>query len=325
MISSHLQKIPLPDASTLWANQDYGIRANEEFTRYDTRTTLERASDRGQTWMHGTEYSLSAATKRISSAIQGSDAPQFDDSTTIGKTGSKALFIFYHGLNGQPSLWNNHISYVETHPKIDHVAFEIPEAGNCSFDDSPFYSLLERIVDWTVRNPFMPIVLFGQSLGSRVATFFEILLRERAPNTPVHVSLTGAVLFGSKTVNAVALDKLHSCLPSYNIYEDLSYGSETSKQLLSDARAPLAEHVAPRYYAMYAPFHDHHVYSLGSALPIINPDKQASKKERHYIVFNYGHNAIPLGVCQTQIIGAVKWIKEMKNKRNEAGFINETP
>jgi hypothetical protein len=192
------------------------------------------------------------------------------------------------------------------------LALAVPEQCVCSLEDNRFESLLERIVDWTKRNPLKPVAFFGQSNGSRIAAYFDTLLREHAPQTPVHGSLTGAVLFGSEMVSKTNVDVLAELKSGYNVYKDLSFGSEIAKRLLKSVREPLKDGVAPRYYVMYAPYHDHHVYSPGSALPIINPDKQSSKTEEHYIVYNYGHNAIPLGVREEQILKCIKWMNQMQ-------------
>jgi hypothetical protein len=225
----------------------------------------------------------------------------------------------FHGLNGQPSLWNDHVVRLSKHDGLDVFVPEIPQAGNCHIEGDAFHKLLDRIVNWTIRNPLKPVAFFGQSNGSRVATRFEIWLRKSAPTTPVFVSLTGAVLFGSKTIEmltgAISLGTVSAFMPGYNVYQDLNYGSEPAKNLLRDIREPLARNVAKRYYAMYTPFHDHHVHSLGSALPIINPDKQESKEEHHYIVFNYGHNAIPTALVEQQISEYLKWMKNLSDYR----------
>src|SRR5262249_9331287 len=204
-------KIPAPDEQTIWIDKPYGIRDNHEFVRYDDRGFMQKTSDYTQALKHGAEYSWSAGTKRLQAVITGSIPSRFDDESIIGRTGSLGLILLFHGLHGQPSLWDDHLALLAKFPEFDSLALEIPEAGVCSLDEPPFYSLLERIVDWTTCNPQKPIALFGQSNGSRVAAYFETLLREKAPKSPVHVSLTGAVLYGSATVKAVALDKLYDC------------------------------------------------------------------------------------------------------------------
>lgn len=307
-------KIPAPDFSTLWENEEYGIRADAEFQRYDHRSFNARVVNLANTNFNGLLYSKDAGCKRLISSIVPTHAAQFGERTPIGKTDSLGLVIFFHGLHGQPSLWDSHVEQLK-HLPLDIYVPQIPEAGVCDLRDPLFDYLLERIVDWTKRNPLQPIALFGQSNGSRVATHFEFMLREKAPATAVHVSLTAGVLFGSKVVEAVGLDAIHASLKpsSYNIYADLTYASPSSKTLLTNARTALANNVAPRFYTMYAAFHDHHVYSLGSALPVINPNQQLGKKESHYIIFNHGHNSAPLGVTDKQIAKCVKWLSAHAN------------
>lgn len=307
-------KISAPDQNTLWDNEEYGIRSKEEFEKYDKRTIPQMGLDFLDAQKHGIAYQSSSISKRIAATISEIKPPQFDDKSEIGKTNAKGLIILFHGLNGQPTLWNDHLDSLSKYPDFDSIALAVPEAGVCSLEDTRFESLLERIVDWTKRNPLKPVAFFGQSNGSRVAANFETLLREHAPKTPVHVSLTGAVLFGSEMVSKTNIDILAELKSGYNVYKDLSYGSEMSKRLLKAVREPLKEGVAPRYYVMYAPYHDHHVYSPGSALPIINPSKQSSKTEKHYMIYNYGHNSIPLGVREKQIQKCIKWMIRMGKK-----------
>lgn len=308
MSACSIVKIPPPDGETLWLKHAYGIRHDEEFDRYDPRNVLEKTLNYAQVLGHGAEYTAEAITKRLIASARGLVSNKFDDQTPIGKADSLGLVILFHGLHGQPSLWDYHVEELNSFVEFDILPLEVPEAGVCSLDDPPFEILLNRIVKWTEEHPLKPIAFFGQSNGSRVAAYYETLLRERAPTTPVHVSLTGGVLYGSLTINAVALHKWHDYFEGYNIYQDLAFGSKAAKALLAKVRAPLKEGVAERYYTMYAPYYDHHVYSLGSALPIINSHQQPTKKERHYVVFNYGHNAIPIGVMDKQIHKCIKWM-----------------
>jgi pimeloyl-ACP methyl ester carboxylesterase len=306
-------KIPPPDSHTLWENERFGIRADKEFARYESRSNMSKVFDYMSVCFHALKYTMEAGYKRLDSMINTKQISEFDDNESIGKTGSIALVILFHGLHGQSSVWDNHIDQLKDYHEIDVLTPEIPEAGQSDIDSEPFSCLLNRIIDWTKRNPLKPIVLFGQSNGSRVATHYEILLREKAPSTPVLVSLTAAVLFGSVMINTFKFDSLYSLISDkYNIYDDLNYGSEKSKNLIDEVRKPIKDHVAPRHYSMYAPYHDHHVHSLGSALPIINPDKQSGKTEDHYVIYGYGHNAAPTGIFPIQIDECINWIKKMQ-------------
>lgn len=308
-----LVKIPPPDSQTLWKNKQFGIRADNEFARYESRSNMSQILDYVSVCFHALKYTMEAGYKRFDSIINTKQISKFDDKESIGKTGSIALVILFHGLHGQSSVWDNHITKLNDYPAIDVIAPEIPEAGQSDINSESFNCLLDRIIDWTKRNPFKPIVLFGQSNGSRVAAHYEILLREKAPSTPVLVSLTAAVLFGSVIINTFKLDTLYSLISDkYNIYDDLNYGNEKAKNLLDELRKPIKEHVAPRHYSMYAPYHDHHVHSLGSALPIISPDKQPTKTEDHYVIYSYGHNATPTGIFPIQIDECIKWISKMQ-------------
>jgi len=305
----NVKKIPHPDEMTVWEDRNFGIRADVEFARYEARSYGGIISDFAAAQLQGLIYTCENAYKRTYVKMSGTQYATFEEDAPLGKAGSVGLVILFHGLNGQPSVWNKHIAFFSEHPEIDCIAPEIPEAGNCSLEIPSFDVMLQKIVAWALQHPLKPIVLFGQSFGSRVATHFEYQLRSHVPTTPVHLFLSGAVLYGSKTVANTGFDQLYSYLrPEYNVFEDLQYGSETSKRLIGNARAPLEDGVAEREYTMFAPYYDHHVYSLGSALPILCPGNQPLKKERHYIVYNCGHNAIPTFIWEKQLTKCLKWI-----------------
>lgn len=306
-------EVPPPDENTKWENLEYGIRDLSAFSDFDERGLLEKTANFGQTIFHGAVYTVTNLNKHIKERLNALSPSKFDEDTLIGKDGSHGLAIFLHGLNGHPSLWDEHIAYFLSHTEIDVIAPEIPEQGNCDMQGANFIKFLDRIVDWTKRNPTKPITFFGQSNGTLVAALFEVWLREKAPKTPVYVSLSGPVLFGSKMVSQLKplLDFAANLRFDFNVFSVLDHESNTVSTLLAKVREPLGEGVAERHYVMYAPFHDHYVYSLGSALPILNPSKQATKKERHYIIFNYGHNAIPTGILGPQIDKCIKWMRKM--------------
>jgi len=80
--------------------------------------------------------------------------------------------------------------------------------------------------------------------------------------------------------------------------------------LVKRVRKPLAEGVACRAYEMYAAYHDHLVHCMGSALPIINPNNEPNKRERHYVIRTHGHNAAPLGVASQEVAKCMKWMQK---------------
>lgn len=317
MNSLHLIEVPRPDQNTRWISQEFGIRKRKEFLRYENYTVIEKVQDFFSTQLHGADYTLSSAKKRLDSKLHPIQFAQFDDKTPIGKTDKvekMGLAILFHGLNGQANLWDEHVALFKKHPEVDVLAPEVPDEGHQSLFDTTTTALLGRIVDWTKDNPGKPIALFGQSNGTRFALLFEILLRENAPKSPVHVSLTSGVLYGT------ILIQIANATCSFNLVspinrKELALGSPTPKELVGEARKPLPEGVAERDYVMYAPKHDVLVPNTGSALPILVCDGQKLKKEKHYLVTNYGHNALVKGLdlSQKQIADCISWMKIQNN------------
>lgn len=245
--------------------------------------------------------------------------PKFDDQTPIGSTDKAkkiGLVVLFHGLNGQPSLWNGHVCELLKHSGVDLFVPEVPEAGHTRLADTASKVLLRRIVDWTKRNPGLPVALCGQSNGSRYPILFEPKLRKKAPTTPVHVSLTAGVVYGTSTVD------LANTLVQTDLYphrsfgklsrancKELAFGNDIARKQIRDVRKPLAPGVACRDYVMYSPIHDVLVPDTGSGLPILVLKGQKSKQEKHYIVTNYGHNAMVTALAERQIEYIVTWMK----------------
>lgn len=326
MTSLQFIEVPRPDQNTIWASKEFGIRSRSEFEKYIPRNFIQKVGDLGTAWASGGYYTVSAAAKRVSAQYTKLQAPKFDDTTPVGtdfKVDKLGLALLFHGLNGQPSVWDNHISLLKKN-ELDIYAPEVPDGGHKSIEDETSYILLNRIVDWTKRNPGKPICIFGQSNGSRLALLFEVWLRTKAPETPVYVSLTAGVLFGTSganvTNNLLRTDGSNSSIISGMISQEngleLPFGSDMARKLVGEARKPLEKGTAERHYCLYAPLLpaiDLFVPDTGSSLPILVPDEQTSKSEKHYLIPNHGHNAMVTVIAERQVAECLEWLKS-KNK-----------
>src|SRR5207249_3025725 len=158
---------------------------------------------------------------------------------TATKTNTKALVIFFHGLNGRPSVWNDHIHELEKlskdHPEfaVDLFAPHLPKGGHCTLEDPEVEILFKDIREWVEKNPAKPIVMFGQSNGCRFALRLETLLREHAPQSPVQLFLTGPVLFGTSLIqrctniaSPTLLNRLSFGLITPTACQELGLGSD---------------------------------------------------------------------------------------------------
>lgn len=318
----NLVEIPRPDANTIWISKEYGIRSTREFTRHAQRDIFGVVSDVAAINLRGLHYTFSAGYKRYNAYSNQVKFPQFADETPIStKVNSLGLAVLFHGLNGQPSLWDEHAALFENTPEIEVYAPAVPQEGHLPLESDQSHALLKRIVDWTKANPGKPVALFGQSNGSRFALQFEIWLRERAPTTPVHVCITSGVMYGTSTVDLTNYVFWTDVTETFSFSklslancEELAFGSDAARKLVGEGRKPLPSGVASRDYIMYSPMHDVHVPNTGSGLPILVPEGQELKTEKHYLVTNYGHNAIVTALAEKQIGDCVSWMKRSAEK-----------
>lgn len=288
----------------------YGIRLNEEFPiKHNLFSVVS-------TIFHELTYTIKAGYKNFISLKK----PEHLDLVPLD--GKDGLVVFFHGLNGKPSVWNDHLGkFKKLAEKNEETSLAfytplVPNKGHCTLADTGIDMIVENIEQWIALHPNKPVVLFGQSNGSRVALEIETRLRERAPQTPVSLSLTGPVLFGTSLIDKIT-EKLNPNLLSKISFgsltpvciEELRQGSDSSKKLLRKARKNLPEGCAERRYRMYAPVIDSHILEKGSALPILNANRETFKNEKHYLVPGYGHNSIVNAFTQEQVEKSLHWIK----------------
>ncbi len=298
-------RIAIPLTSDQWLNESLGIRSNSFFEKQGALTLFQKIQNVALTVFREICYAAKAGYRNISSLFlawgYGELKPQADRS---------GLVVAFHGLNGQPSVWNGHLAkfekYREEGAKIDLFAPPLPKRGHHSFDDPEMKPIYDQVRAWVAANPGKPLTILGQSNGSRFAAHLEQLLRDEFPNTSVHVSLTGAILYGTSLI-----DRIKSVVPPS--LKTLSSGSAASQKLLESVRQPLQEGVAKRKYTMYAPTIDSHVWERGSSLPILSTNNEI--EEEHYLVSGYGHNSIVDSVVDEQVAKAWYWMGE-KNELN---------
>jgi len=298
-------------------DNDFGVRSNEEFSiKHDLSSITS-------TIFHELAYVIKTGYKNFISL----EKPKHFD--LVPHDGKDGLVVFFHGLNGKPSVWNNHLDLFKKLAEKNEetsLAFYtpiVPNKGHCTLTDVGIDTIVENIERWISLHPNKPVVLLGQSNGSRVALEIETRLRERAPRTPVSLSLTGPVLYGTSLINKITeklsidrLSKFSFGLLTPVSIKELRQGSDSSKKLLQNARKNLPEGCAERRYRMYAPVMDSHIWEKGSALPILNANNEILKNEKHYLVPRYGHNSIVNAFTQEQIEKSFHWIKQ----KNDPSF-----
>lgn len=300
-----------------WLDESHGIRDNTAFENY-------RSADKGAA------ASFREVACLIKNFVKNNILYHFTSPThrTLlpETTQKKALVVFFHGLNGRPTFWDGHIKRFEKLSEnfsdchVELFAPEVPSKGHCVLEDPRMQAMYQKVREWAENNPGKPIVLFGQSYGTRVALRTEVFLRTHAPSNPVYVSLTGGALYGTSRVTRIAhtipdrvLKPLTLGLLATESRKELSLGSPSSKDLLEQVRLPLGEGVAKRTYRKYSAVCDVFVSETGSSLPILNvAGTQEGKKEKDFLVPRYGHNSLIDTVADEQVAKCLYWI----HKRN---------
>ncbi len=214
---------------------------------------------------------------------------------------SDTLFVLVHGLRGHPSVWEAHVNLIKTHPKFDVFAPFVPFQGNCSLEEAAT-PILPNILAYTKTHPGNPICLLGVSNGSRIVTWLETELREKAPTTAVKVSTIAGVHFGSSVITLLEQFGFGRLLFHPAILQELAYGSRKAKELMEKVQKPLPPEVADRDYEFYAATADMHVPNIDSSLPILN------RGEHFHLIHGHGHNSIVAAIAKQQIDSCLKWI-----------------
>jgi hypothetical protein len=303
--------------SLQWVDQDHGIRSSSFFSNFKKKSIFSNITNVLQTIFMEFGYTFKSFYKNVLVNVNNMELLQLNPS--IGKEG---LVVFFHGLNGKPSVWNNHIAHFNKLSNdcgiqgLDLFAPAMPNKGHCALNDGRIGDLVTKIVEWSKLNPSKPIVLIGQSNGSRIALEIETRLRTLAPCTPISISLTGAVLYGTSLIDRLVsfigtkvIVSLSRGLLTSTCIEELKEGSESSKKLLTKAREELPNGCAERRYRMYAPDLDSHIWEKGSSLPVLNPSNSLNKNEKHYLKVGYGHNSIVDAFVMEQVEKSLHWMK----------------
>lgn len=308
--------------NTHWLNKDYGIRSNEEFSKYAVSSQLGKIKNTLLTIFRESMCTIEAAIKNY--ILFPFFASNNYKNLTAEKTNKIALAVFFESLNGKPADWNDYISKFQTISKdvpefdVELFAPGVPKSGHCTLEDPELKTIYEKICQWADHNPGKPIVFFGHSNGTRVSLYLEQLLRARAPKTPVYLSFAGGVLFGTSLIQAFTkkisswlLYKFTFGFMTPIVCKELALGSASSKDLLEKARLPLNDGVAQRYYRKYSAIQDACVIEHGSSLPILNVNgTQSGKKEKDYLVPGNGHVSLLNSLVSEQVEKAFHWINK---------------
>jgi pimeloyl-ACP methyl ester carboxylesterase len=264
--------------------------------RYDHRPAIRKIIDFIISVFRQIRYSLSVRYHRLFLSN-----PQSCGRKIEWKSDSQGLVVLLHGLRNAPAAWYSQLGILQQHRRIDVFAPTVPKRGMCSLEEAAA-PILATLLDYIQNNPGKPLSVLGVSNGSRIATWLEVKLRDRASQTPVMVSTIAGVHFGSRQMNLLEKLRLAKWFYPDSLREELKYGSDKAKELLSQLSSPLPVDCAARNYEFFASTEDISVPDLDSSLPTIN------KGERSYIVHGHSHDSIVTAVAKQQIASCVRWM-----------------
>lgn len=219
------------------------------------------------------------------------------------KVNSQGLYVLVHGLRGHPAHWIEQLKILEKEQtSFDVIAPFVPKQGDCTLEDAA-QPILEKICEYTKKNPTKPVSLIGVSNGGRIVTWLESELREKAPNTPVKVSAVAGVHFGSRLVTKARHWPIaKQIVGSKAIQEELAYGSPKAFELAERLKNGTRFHNDARSFDFYATAEDLCV-DVDSALPSV-------ANAQHYLVHGEGHNTIVEAVASHQIQSCQAWMSK---------------
>ncbi len=265
-------------------------------SQYDKRSSWEKKLDRVLSLFREVRYGCSFVYHYLFSAKY-----HLCGEKRVWNKESKSLCVLVHGLRSHPCIWRPQIKLLKKHPEIDLFVPFVPKKGNCSLEDAAI-PILPTILDYAKQHPGKPICLMGVSNGSRIVTWLETQLREKAPRSAVRVSTIAGIHFGTPRVNWLEKYRLAVCFLKPVIREELSFGSQKAQDLMQKVLKPLPPNTAPRSWDFSASTEDFQVPHLGTSLPNL------PGATRH-ICHGYGHTSIVGAVAEEQINSYLRWLE----------------
>jgi len=264
-------------------------------TDFDKRTRFEKIVDATLAVFREIRTMVSAIFNRLF---------QHHPSHTLGKEitwkqDSEGLFVMIHGLFSHPADWKHQAAELKNR-KFDLFVPFVPKGGDCSLEDSAG-PILPYLQDYAMKHPGKPICILGHSNGGRIVASLENSMREKAPKTPIKVSIIAGIPFGTdlKLWKALRVDKW---LLSKAWFKEADYHSPTAQAMLKQAKKPVEKGMGERDYEFYATTSDLIVSNLACSLPTIG------KGERHFVVHGEGHFSIIKKVASRQMASCMEWM-----------------
>lgn len=276
----------------------------------EQRTLLTKTRDVSLSILRELLYGVEEIRNRIADR----HGVSFDD-PGMGKEWNKeseGLYVFVHGLQGYPSIWNRHREQLENEQNRDVFVPYVPLSGNGDLEEvaSP---ILEVIKTYIAEHPLKPICLIGHSNGGRICTWLETELRSIAPSVPVRVSTVAAVHFGSSKMNILkhCHDKMGVRFGlNSSVITDLSLGSEKAREILQKVSLPLEPGVV-RSFQFYGSTEDAFVPELRSSIPFFeDPSLFKNHDVTHHVIHGYSHSGMVPQLAVEQMQSCEEWMEK---------------
>lgn len=220
------------------------------------------------------------------------------------KENSEGLYVMVAGLKASPAIWEEHrVQLNREKPHCDTLIPYVPKEGNCCLEESAD-PILNKIIEYSNKNPGKPICIMGASNGGRIAHYLETELREKKPGCKVIISTIAGVHYGSQRMelinNSAIIRYVLGLCPE--VCRELSFGSEKAKSLLDRVNQPIEP--SQRRYSYFATTEDLLATHNGTSLPLT--------KHRciHQIVHGEGHTSIISRVRDYQLNQAYEWMSK---------------
>lgn len=225
---------------------------------------------------------------------------------------SSGLYVYNHGFQGHPSIWNRYITSIKkTDPHADVRVPFIPHRGNCSLEiaTDPIRDMIKNYIESQMetkgRHEKIKVSLNGVSNGGRITlnilnglvdANLNTRLKEKGIKLALQVNSIAGALHGStcwrarlanysRPIRWFAQTVLRT---SPHIISDLSYKSAATTAMIDKIRN-INEKALSNIeisYAFFATTEDGVVTPYTSSLPVLG------KYELHHIVHAEGHSSI---------------------------------
>lgn len=266
----------------------------ELVTKYDTRTVYRPIVDFALSVLRQIHYLCCLGYYSLTL-----NTPS--DENLIWKESSKGLVVLIHGLHNRPAHFFKQIELLRKEKDLDVYAPNVVKRGACTLDEA-VEPIFKKVIEYIHKHPGKPICLLGISNGARITTEMETKLRCQARFTPVKVSNISGAHFGSSFLSLGNWLKLSPLVVNRAVRDELSYGSDRAKELITEAQKPLPWLRGARKYEYFASTEDFVISDLNSSLP------KLQKKAKFHVLHGHSHNSIVAAVAKKQVASCVKWM-----------------